>query len=481
MRNILLLALFVFLSANTAMATKAESKEKKVYFLGKETDYKLSDFKFFGESNEPFWGSASDEYEATVDQWPGLYADSNNPTRWQRVIPDDSSIADGAPWCTLQFFEKSNDTITVTRNELTRCAGILAISAKAGVIPERMKGTLLDYEEYYIFSPQIEHIVLSGKFPEASRTDLILRTKETNAHSVTDLKIMLNEIYARYGYIFTPGGVMDKYFRKQSWYNPQYTNVDAFITETEHENIKLIKKLLSMESQEKKKLYIENTTSFCKALEGNDIRYVMDNTSEDLTTGPDNVIGHAGLKRNWEKYRSIMVNGVENCKRDIESYKRAAFLYVEPINIYYNSFFEFDEQKKKYVLSDVELEPVCNKQGDTITLSGLLIKRKHLVNSGGGKNENEDIELKTMDIRCVSGANMDRREWDRYVKLIISPEIYHDYERVVGNKVTLQGKLIVTQTMSHMNPLLLDLIGEDKPVINIINIINVSDVSDALQ
>ncbi len=475
MRNILLLVLFVFLSANTAMATKAESTEKKVYFLGKETDYKLSDFKFFGESNEPFWGSASDEYEATVDQWPGLYTDSNNPTRWQRVIPDDSSIADGAPWCTLQFFEKSNDTITVTRNELTRCAGILAISAKAGVIPERMKGTLLDYEEYYVFSPQIEHIVLSGKFPEASRTDLHIRTKETRAHSFDDLKIMLNEIYARYGYVFTAGGVMDQYFRKKPWYRPQYTNVDALITETEHGNIKLIKQLLSPESKNKKELYIENTTSFCKALEDNNIRYVMDNTSEDLTTGPDNVIGHAGLKRNWEKYRSIMVNGVENCKRDIESYKRAAFLYVEPINIYYNSFFEFDEQKRKYVLSDVELEPVCNKQGDTITLSGLLIKRKNLVNGGGGKNANEDIELKTMDIRCVAGANMDQREWDRYVKLIISPEMYHDYERVVGNKVTLQGKLIVTQTMSHMTPLLLDLIGEDKPVIN------VSDVSDASQ
>ncbi|WP_410958731.1 YARHG domain-containing protein, partial [Salmonella sp. SAL01998] len=92
---------------------------------------------------------------------------------------------------------------------------------------------------------------------------------QTSATSIADLKIMLNEIYARHGYIFRPGGEMDRYFRQQPWYRPRYANVDYLITETEHRNIKLLKELLSPESQRKKALYIQNTTDFCEALKAN--------------------------------------------------------------------------------------------------------------------------------------------------------------------------------------------------------------------
>ncbi|WP_373226678.1 DUF4459 domain-containing protein [Enterobacter cloacae complex sp. ESBL7] len=432
---------------------------KKIYFNGKETDYNLSDFNFFGKSDEPFWGGESDEYEVTVDQWMGIYADSDNPTHWQRVIPDDSSTVQGAPWCTLQLIEKDDDTIIAKENAQIRCIGILASSAKAGTIPEGMKGTLLDYGDHYGFSPQIKNIVLNGKFPEASRTDLTIRTKETNAHSVTDLKIMLNEIYARYGYIFTPGGAMDQYFRKQPWYNPQYNNVDAFITETEHGNIKLLKKLLTTESQEKKKLYIENTTSFCQALYNNDIKYVMDNTSVNLTTGADNVIGHIGLKKNWSEYRNIMINGVGNCKRNMDSYKHAIFLRPEPFDIYRNSSFEFDEKKGKYVLSYIELDSTCNRNDDIITLEGVLIKRKHSVNDGKNKHSEEDLELKTIGLQCVAGVDMDKPGWDRYVQLLVPSEKYQSYEHMIGNKLTLQGKIVTGKTIENFTPVQLSVVN----------------------
>lgn len=55
-----------------------------------------------------------------------------------------------------------------------------------------------------------------------------------------ELKIMRNEIYARYGFIFQPNGEMDIYFRKQQWYTPQTKLVDNFLTELEKKNIKFL-------------------------------------------------------------------------------------------------------------------------------------------------------------------------------------------------------------------------------------------------
>lgn len=82
------------------------------------------------------------------------------------------------------------------------------------------------------------NLYFSGKFPQAS---LKLLTKEDLAKiSKEDLKIMRNEIYARYGYIFAAGGEMEKYFAKQDWYAPQHEKVDAFMTTLETANIKLI-------------------------------------------------------------------------------------------------------------------------------------------------------------------------------------------------------------------------------------------------
>jgi YARHG domain-containing protein len=54
---------------------------------------------------------------------------------------------------------------------------------------------------------------------------------------------MRNEIFARYGYIFRPGGKMEKYFQSQSWYQPNAADVNSFLTEIELQNIETIRKL----------------------------------------------------------------------------------------------------------------------------------------------------------------------------------------------------------------------------------------------
>lgn len=55
-----------------------------------------------------------------------------------------------------------------------------------------------------------------------------------------ELKIMRNEIYARYGYIFKTED-MKAYFESQPWYTPKYNDVTFFLTEIEKRNIELIK------------------------------------------------------------------------------------------------------------------------------------------------------------------------------------------------------------------------------------------------
>ncbi|WP_159023344.1 YARHG domain-containing protein [Formosa sp. L2A11] len=67
-----------------------------------------------------------------------------------------------------------------------------------------------------------------------------LNIEELNKMDSKSLKLMRNEIFARYGYIFKKGGEMDTYFRKQKWYRPEHKKVEQFLTEIERYNIELI-------------------------------------------------------------------------------------------------------------------------------------------------------------------------------------------------------------------------------------------------
>jgi hypothetical protein len=80
-----------------------------------------------------------------------------------------------------------------------------------------------------------------GKYPKTSTqhlksTDLDTLTKE-------DLKIMRNEIFARYDYAFEKEGEMDIYFQQQAWYRNRYADVSGFLTNIELANIEIIKRL----------------------------------------------------------------------------------------------------------------------------------------------------------------------------------------------------------------------------------------------
>ncbi|WP_161626110.1 YARHG domain-containing protein [Hugenholtzia roseola] len=78
-----------------------------------------------------------------------------------------------------------------------------------------------------------------GDYPQASLVplsegDMIRLTK-------SQLKIMRNEIYARYGYIFKTEA-MKNHFANKAWYQPTKSNVDNLLTPLEQANIALIQK-----------------------------------------------------------------------------------------------------------------------------------------------------------------------------------------------------------------------------------------------
>jgi hypothetical protein len=69
-----------------------------------------------------------------------------------------------------------------------------------------------------------------------------LTKDELKKYSKQDLKLMRNEIYARYGYIFNSAD-LKTYFEKKKWYEPKIENVDKYLTETEKKNIATIKEI----------------------------------------------------------------------------------------------------------------------------------------------------------------------------------------------------------------------------------------------
>lgn len=78
------------------------------------------------------------------------------------------------------------------------------------------------------------------KYPQASITKLELGDIENLSKS--ELRIMRNEIFADYGYVFESTDLKE-YFESQSWYKPKKKNFNIILTDLERKNIELIKSM----------------------------------------------------------------------------------------------------------------------------------------------------------------------------------------------------------------------------------------------
>jgi len=62
----------------------------------------------------------------------------------------------------------------------------------------------------------------------------------------SELRILRNTIFARYGYIFKSQDLTD-YFSQFDWYRPAYSNVDNMLTYADHRNIEIIRSFESID------------------------------------------------------------------------------------------------------------------------------------------------------------------------------------------------------------------------------------------
>ena len=87
-------------------------------------------------------------------------------------------------------------------------------------------------------SQQTFHARGFGDYPEASERKLTY--DDVSRLNKFELKIMRNEIFARYGYIFKTQD-MKNHFSTQRWYQPLYADVNNRLTRLEKENAEYIK------------------------------------------------------------------------------------------------------------------------------------------------------------------------------------------------------------------------------------------------
>jgi hypothetical protein len=83
---------------------------------------------------------------------------------------------------------------------------------------------------------------LEGKYPETFQR--LLTVEDLDGKSKQELRLMRNEIFARYGYIFS-SIELNTYFNNQPGYVEFSKNVEAFLSEIEKNNVDLIKQFES--------------------------------------------------------------------------------------------------------------------------------------------------------------------------------------------------------------------------------------------
>lgn len=94
--------------------------------------------------------------------------------------------------------------------------------------------------------------VLSGQNCSQCATKL-LENQKIKALSIDELRLLINEIYARKGYVFKDYRYAD-YFEKQSWYKPLNQNNQIKLNATEEKNISLLKKIIQEKEAKREKI-----------------------------------------------------------------------------------------------------------------------------------------------------------------------------------------------------------------------------------
>ena len=180
------------------------------------------------------------EINTTIESDAAITSSENKPSEIVKAVEQSKDI-------NLAIITDPNGTTNVRLGKGTNSSVIYELKTNEvfDVYPNSDKWWLVELrnkQKGYIFYDRVSLIRngLDGKYTDVS--NYFFNEDDLESISSDELKIMRNEIFARYGYIFKEGGEMNNYFKNEKWYKPKLNNVDSKLTQLEKYNIQLIRK-----------------------------------------------------------------------------------------------------------------------------------------------------------------------------------------------------------------------------------------------
>jgi len=180
------------------------------------------------------------EINTTIESDTAITSSENKPSEIVKAVEQSKDINSA-------IITDPNGTTNVRSGKGTNSSVIYELKTNEifDVYPSSDKWWLVELrnkQKGYIFYDRVSLIRngLDGKYTDVS--NYFFNEDDLESISSDELKIMRNEIFARYGYIFKEGGEMNNYFKNEKWYKPKLNNVDSKLTQLEKYNIQLIRK-----------------------------------------------------------------------------------------------------------------------------------------------------------------------------------------------------------------------------------------------
>ncbi len=142
-----------------------------------------------------------------------------NPEYRSAAVPEEYLIYE--IYVNFETWEQKKTTININDFLHTMCS-----------VSDKEKASQIDID-----TPKY---MIPGDFKSASCK--VLTENEIKSYSKSELRLMRNEIFARYGYRFLSTD-LKAYFMKKDWYSPRRDNADEFLSDIEKQNIELIIRL----------------------------------------------------------------------------------------------------------------------------------------------------------------------------------------------------------------------------------------------
>ncbi|AIU89178.1 hypothetical protein BV921_12065 [Pectobacterium odoriferum] len=115
------------------------------------------------------------------------------------------------------------------------------------------------------------------------------------------------------------------------------------------------------------------------------------------------------------------------------------------------------------VLSSFSASATCLKEGDKVSLTGVVSEKLYYGPPSWGEDKANDEKLHEwilhlkQPLTCVTDADTDNQNWNQDVQLIMRDS--NDYKvnkHLLGKSVSIDGVIFLAETGYHMTPVLLD-------------------------